>query len=60
MEAQLWAMYFASVTSFQFHPGARRDGAEPLSIPECAVVADFMLTETLRRFPWVGQLPQAQ
>lgn len=34
-------MYFASVVAMQFHPGRK----DPLSIEECARVADEMLAE---------------
>lgn len=45
-----WDMYFASVNSMSFHPGATRDGAVPPSVRECAEIADQMLAERDKRF----------
>lgn len=32
-------IYFASIVGFQFHPGAARQGHEPLTLRECAEIA---------------------
>lgn len=41
----LWSMFYASVVSFQFHPGTK----ERLSLDDCARVADEMLSHALER-----------
>ena len=45
-----WDIYFASVNSMSYHPGATRDGAVPKSVKECAAIADEMLKERDMRF----------
>lgn len=42
-----WAMYFASITSFQYHP--RNDPDTRMTIRECADIADQMLIEARLR-----------
>ena len=44
-----WDMFFASVTSMQYHPRASLNGAKVKTIEECAVVADQMLIERNKR-----------
>jgi hypothetical protein len=44
-----WDMYFASVTSMQYHPRATLNGAKVRTIEECAKVADEMLVERKKR-----------
>lgn len=41
----IWCMFFSSVVSFQYHPGVK----VPLSLSDCAVIADSMLDEFLNR-----------
>lgn len=50
-----WAMYFAGIVSFQYHP--RNEEAERKPIADCARIADEMLEEhkkRLRGAQWVG------
>lgn len=55
MHANLWAMYFASVVSFHFHPGnvdkwtALGAAGEDMVLKQCARLADRMLQVTLER-----------
>lgn len=52
-----WAMFFATVKSFQYHPGHNREGsAKPLTTAECARVADDMMDEYKQReeIQWPG------
>jgi len=46
-----WALYFASVTQMQQHPGFNRPGTPHKSITECGMLADQMLKEHRRRYP---------
>lgn len=43
--AFIWSTYYASVVSFQYHPGTK----ERLSLEQCADVADEMLSHFLSR-----------
>lgn len=48
-----WSMYFASITSFQYHPA--NHGNEK-SLEECAKIADQMIEIQHKRFtPWHGE-----
>ncbi|UOK21024.1 hypothetical protein [Chifec microvirus UA13_14] len=47
----IWAVFFSSVVTMQFHPGASRGDSVKLSLSECADIADMMLAEFERRFP---------
>jgi len=38
-DAQIWAMFYAGLVAFQFHPGTKTR----MSLAELAVVADEML-----------------
>lgn len=54
-----WAMYFAGIVAFQYHP--RNEPAERMTIKQCAEVADAMLQEHKLRTKggvWVGWQPQ--
>lgn len=54
-----WDMYFASVVSMNQHPGNNRDNAEKLTIEQCALLADFMITfRDERSKKWLGLEPQ--
>jgi len=44
-----WDMFFASVTSMQYHPRASLHGAKVRTIEECAEIADQMLIERKKR-----------
>lgn len=52
-ERTAWDIYFATLVGWQFHPGSRRDGSVPLTVPECAEIADLMLA--VRRAKWDGE-----
>lgn len=57
-EEQAWAIYFAGIVAFQFHP--RNEPAERMTIKACAEVADQMLQEHQRRKKgvlWAGWQP---
>jgi hypothetical protein len=45
-----WDTYFCGVMTMNMHPGTTRDGAQRMSIAECASKADEMLAERDRRF----------
>lgn len=47
----IWAIYFAGVAAFKFHP---RNEHEKDRITTAAKIADEMLIEHRRRFPWDG------
>lgn len=38
-----WDLFFMTVVGWQFHPGYLREGAEALSLEECALLADEMV-----------------
>lgn len=48
-----WDLYFTTVVGWQMHPGYLREGAKPLSLSECAAVADEMLLLKEER-PWLS------
>lgn len=47
----IWALYFAGITSMQYHPGAGRGDHEKMDPYACAIVADVMLFQHNRRWP---------
>ena len=49
-ESAVWVVFFSGIAAMAHHPGASRDGAVPLTMAECANVADAMLEEYRRRF----------
>jgi len=51
----IWAMYFSSVTGFQYHPA--NPPKSRLTIMECANIADLMLAEHKLRFPELEEKP---
>lgn len=58
-EEVAWAMYFAGIVAFQYHP--RNEPAERMPIKDCATVADQMLEEhrlRKRGIQWVGWQPR--
>lgn len=46
-ESSLWAMYFATVAGWQFHPGNTKGQPDKFdntfNLADCAVIADMML-----------------
>lgn len=50
MVPQVWSMFFAAVASLQYHPGAGRGEHTPLTIPQCAQIADAMTHQFMERF----------
>lgn len=55
-----WDLYFAQLVAWRLHPGYLRDGAKPLSIEECAKLADEMFSVRQERMLWRSeQLSQA-
>lgn len=38
-----WDVYYQMIVGWQFHPGYLRDNATPLSLEECAELADRMM-----------------
>lgn len=53
-----WAMYFAGIVAFQYHP--RNNPEARMPITECARVADEMMEEHHKRMRgaiWVGWQP---
>lgn len=55
----VWSMYFASITSFQYHPGNPSIGR--LSLEECAEIADKMVKLQHERFQkWPGSQQSEQ
>jgi len=47
-QLDMWAIYFSSVVSWQFHPG-NACKAERMTLIACAAVADEMLRLTMER-----------
>lgn len=45
----LWAMFFSAIAGWRYHPGAGTRGHEPLSLEQCADVADQMLELARKR-----------
>ena len=44
-----WDIYFATIVGMQLHPGYTREGTEPLTIEQCAQLADKMMEVKLCR-----------
>ena len=42
----LFAIYFAGLVGWRYHPGYQREGANPPSLEECAMVAELMVEMT--------------
>lgn len=40
---EVWDLYFASVVTMSLHPGYEREGANRLTLRECADLADRMV-----------------
>jgi len=49
-----WDMYFASIVAMQYHPGYNREGVAPMSLEECAEVANYMIKEREESCPLSG------
>jgi len=46
---EIWDLYFATVASIAFHPGAGTRGHEKLTIQDCGNIADQMINERNKR-----------
>jgi hypothetical protein len=49
-EASLWALFFASLVGWRFHPGYDRASSGRPNVVDCAALADFMLLEYRSRY----------
>lgn len=45
-----WDVYFCGLVGWMYHPGYSRDGAHPLTLEECADLADMMMAVRATRF----------
>jgi hypothetical protein len=50
LRASAWDTYVACLLGFSHHPGARRDGATPMTLEEIYATADAVLKERDLRF----------
>ena len=46
----VWDLYFAQVVGMNLHPGNLRPNATPMTLEECAELADKMMEVRLCRF----------
>lgn len=46
---EVWDDFFCTIVGWQKHPGYNRENATPLTIPECADLADEMMEERNKR-----------
>lgn len=52
----VWDIYFSGIVGWSLHPGYLREGVRPLTLDECADLADDMME--VRQWRGLPQEPQ--
>lgn len=57
MRRAAWDMFASAALGMSMHPGTTRDAARPLTVSQCADIADQMLRERDNRFQFSKAAP---